>query len=122
MSRTSNLVIKLTCGLESPERVSQAFSVASAALASGVNVSFWLTGDASYFALPGKAAEFVLPHAAPLADQLNALVAGARVVLCSQCAVRRNINDGDQIKGIVIEGAASFVEEITRESTQAIIY
>jgi len=122
MSRTSNLVIKLTCGLESPERVSQAFSVASAALASGVKVSFWLTGDAAYFALPGKAATFELPHAAPLEDQLSALVAGARVVLCSQCAVRRNINDGDQIKGIVIEGAASFVEEITRESTQAIVY
>jgi len=122
MSRTSNLVIKLTCGLESPERVSQAFSVASAALASGVKVSFWLTGDAAYFALPGKAAAFELPHAAPLEDQLSALVAGARVVLCSQCAVRRNINDGDQIKGIVIEGAASFVEEITRESTQAIVY
>ena len=122
MSRTSNLVIKLTCGLESPERVSQAFSVASAALASGVKVSFWLTGDAAYFALPGKAAAFELPHAAPLEDQLNSLVSGARVVLCSQCAVRRNINDGDQIKGIVIEGAASFVEEITRESTQAIVY
>jgi predicted peroxiredoxin len=122
MSRTSNLVIKLTCGLESPERVSQAFSIASAALASGVKVSFWLTGDAAYFALPEKAAEFELPHAAPLADQLSALVSGARVVLCSQCAVRRNINEGDQIKGIVIEGAASFVEEITRESTQAIVY
>jgi predicted peroxiredoxin len=122
MSRTSNLVIKLTCGLESPERVSQAFSVASAALASGVKVSFWLTGDAAYFALPGKAAEFELPHAADLADQLSALVSGARVVLCSQCAVRRNISEGDQIKGIVIEGAASFVEEITRESTQAIVY
>ena len=122
MSRTSNLVIKLTCGLESPERVSQAFSVASAALASGVKVSFWLTGDAAYFALPGKAAAFELPHAAPLEDQLSALVSGARVVLCSQCAVRRNINEGDQIKGIVIEGAASFVEEITRENTQAIVY
>jgi predicted peroxiredoxin len=69
-----------------------------------------------------KQTEFELPHAAPLADQLAALVSGARVVLCSQCAVRRNINDGDQIKGIVIEGAASFVEEITRESTQAIVY
>ena len=122
MSRTANLVIKLTAGLEAPERVSQAFSVASAALASGIKVSFWLTGDAAYFAVPGKAAEFELPHAAPLADQLAALINGGRVVLCSQCAVRRNINDGDQIKGIVIEGAASFVEEITRESTQAIVY
>jgi len=122
MSRTANLVIKLTAGLEAPERVSQAFSVASAALASGINVSFWLTGDAAYFAVPGKAAEFELPHAAPLTDQLAALVSGARVVLCSQCAVRRNINAGGQIKGIVIEGAASFVEEITRESTQALVY
>jgi predicted peroxiredoxin len=122
MSRTANLVIKLTAGLEAPERVSQAFSVASAALASGVNVSFWLTGDAAYFAVPGKAAEFELPHAANLSDQLASLVSGGRVVLCSQCAVRRNINDSDQIKGIVIEGAASFVEEITRESTQAIVY
>ena len=122
MSRTANLVIKLTAGLEAPERVSQAFSVASAALASGINVSFWLTGDAAYFAVPGKAAEFELPHAAPLADKLAALVSGARVVLCSQCAVRRNIHDGDQIKGIVIGGAASFVEEITRESTQALVY
>ena len=122
MSRTANLVIKLTAGLEAPERVSQAFSVASAALASGVNVSFWLTGDAAYFAVPGKAAEFELPHAANLSDQLAALISGGRVVLCSQCAVRRNINDGDQIKGIVIEGAASFVEEITRESTQALVY
>jgi predicted peroxiredoxin len=122
MSRTTNLVIKLTAGLEAPERVSQAFSVASAALASGINVSFWLTGDAAYFALPGKAAEFELPHAANLSDQLASLVSGGRVVLCSQCAVRRNINDGDQIKGIVIEGAASFVEEITRESTQALVY
>ena len=122
MSRTANLVIKLTAGLEAPERVSQAFSVASAALASGVNVSFWLTGDAAYFAVPGKAAEFELPHAANLSDQLAALLSGGRVVLCSQCAVRRNINDGDQIQGIVIEGAASFVEEITRESTQAIVY
>ena len=76
MSRTANLVIKLTAGLEAPERVSQAFSVASAALASGINVSFWLTGDAAYFAVPGKAAEFELPHAAPLADQLAALVSG----------------------------------------------
>ena len=122
MSRTANLVIKLTAGLEAPERVSQAFSVASAALASGINVSFWLTGDAAYFALAGRAEEFALPHAAPLADQLAALVSGARVVLCSQCAVRRNINDGDQIQGILIEGAASFVEEITRESTQALVY
>ena len=89
MSRTANLVIKLTAGLEAPERVSQAFSVASAALASGVNVSFWLTGDAAYFAVPGKAAEFELPHAANLSDQLASLVSDGRVVLFYRLQVPR---------------------------------
>ena len=112
MSRTANLVIKLTAGLEAPERVSQAFSVASAALASGVNVSFWLTGDAAYFAVPGKAAEFELPHAANLSDQLAALISGGRVVLCSQCAVRRNITDGDQIKGMLLKALLHLLKRL----------
>ena len=121
-TRSTHLVIKLTSGLEAPERVSQAFSVASAALASGISVSFWLTGEAAWFALAGRAEEFSLAHAGSIADQLGALVADARVVLCSQCAVRRNINEGDQINGITIAGAAAFVEEITAAHTQAIVY
>jgi predicted peroxiredoxin len=122
MSRTANLVIKLTAGLEAPERVSQAFSVASAALASGVNVSFWLTGDAAYFAVPGKADEFELPHAAPLADQLAALVSGARVVLCSQCAVRRNINDGDQIKELLLKAPHHLLKKLRAKARKQFVY
>lgn len=122
MARTANLVIKLATGVEDAERVAQAFSVASTALASGVNVSFWLTGEASWLALPGKAEQFVLPHSAPLHELLSSLIDSAKVTLCTQCAVRRNINDGDQIAGIRIAGSATFVEEITNESTQALVY
>ncbi|CAB5241099.1 unannotated protein [freshwater metagenome] len=122
MSRSTHLVIKLTSGLEAPERVSQAFSVASAALASGLAVSLWLTGEAAWFALPGKAEEFVLAHAPSIADQLKVLLVVGTVTLCSQCAVRREINVGDQIDGIAFAGAATFVEEITREHTQALVY
>src|SRR5487761_2496947 len=117
MARTANLVIKLATGVEDAERVAQAFSDASTALASGVNVSFWLTGEASWLALPGKAEQFVLPHSAPLHELLSSLIDSAKVTLCTQCAVRRNINDGDQIAGIRIAGSATFVEEITNEST-----
>lgn len=120
--RSTHLVVKLTSGLEAPERVSQAFSVASAALASGLEVSFWLTGEAAWFAVAGKAEEFSLDHAGSIADQLATLIENGKVILCSQCAVRRNINDGDQIKGISIAGAAAFVEEITAGRTQAIVY
>lgn len=116
------MVIKLATGIQDNERVSQAFTVASTALASGIEVSFWLAGEAAWLALPGKADEFSLPHAAKIADTLQSIIDSGTVTLCSQCAMRRNINDGDQILGIRIAGATSFVEEILRAKTQALIY
>jgi predicted peroxiredoxin len=122
MSTSKKLVVKVMAGANDPERCAQAFTVASAALASGADVSLWLTGDAAWFAVAGKAEEFVLPHSAPLADMLAAIIAGGKVTLCTQCAVRRGIKDGDQINGIIIAGAASFVEEILAPDVQALIY
>ena len=61
-----SLVVKVTAGLDAPERCSQAFTVAASAVASGVDVSVWLTGESAWFSLPGRAADFELPHAAPL--------------------------------------------------------
>ncbi len=122
MARSSNLVIKLASGATEAERVMQAFSVASTALAAGLEVSLWLTGEASWFAIPGRAEEFTLPHSAPLHELLSALIENGTVTLCTQCAVRRDIEEGDQIKGIRIAGSATFVEEITREGTQALVY
>src|SRR3712207_9512496 len=83
------LVVKTTAGADAPERCSQAFTVASTAASSGVPVSFWLTGESAWFALPGRAAEFDLPHAAPLTHPLDALLARARATLCTHCAARR---------------------------------
>jgi predicted peroxiredoxin len=117
-----SLVVKATAGADAPERCSQAFTVATTALAAGVEVSFWLTGESTWFALPGKAAEFVLPHAAPLPDLLAMLVEGARVTACTQCAARRSIGPDDVLPGIRIAGAAVFVEETLRDGAQALVY
>jgi len=122
MSKSGRLVIKLASGIEEAERVAQAFSVATTALASGVEVSLWLTGEAAWLALPGRAEEFRLEHAAPVHELLASLIENATVTLCTQCAVRRNISEGDQISGIRIAGSATFVEEIMREKTQALVY
>ena len=116
------LVVKVMAGSDDPERCAQAFTVASTALASGAEVSLWLTGEAAWFALPGKCEEFELPHSAKLADLRDAILAGGKITLCTQCAVRRGINDGDQIPGVVIAGAASFVEEIMQPGVQALVY
>src|SRR6202000_3093027 len=107
-----NLVIKVTAGQDAPERCNQAFTVAATAVASGVSVSLWLTGEAAWFALPGRAEEFSLPHAAPLADMLAGVLAGGTVTVCSQCAARRDISALDVIDPIRVAGSATFVAEI----------
>ncbi|HEU4511517.1 MAG TPA: DsrE family protein [Nocardioidaceae bacterium] len=120
MERT--LVVKVTAGSDAPERCSQAFTVATTALAAGASVSLWLTGESSWFALPGRAAEFELPHAAPLPDLLDALLAGGTVTLCTQCAARRGIGPDDVLDGVRIAGAPTFVEEIMADGVQALVY
>ena len=116
------LVVKATAGADAPERCSQAFTVASTAVASGVDVSFWMTGESTWFALPDRAATFELPHAAPLPDLLAGLIGAGRVTACTQCAARRGITPDDVLPGIRIAGAAVFVEEIMSEGAQALVY
>jgi len=116
------LVVKATAGADAPERCSQAFTVASTAAASGVPVSFWLTGESTWFALPDRAATFELPHAAPLSDLLALLLDAGRVTACTQCAARREIGPDDVLPGIRIAGAAVFVEEIMTDGAQALVY
>jgi predicted peroxiredoxin len=117
-----SLVVKVTCGEEAPERCAQGFTVAATATASGVPVSLWLTGEASWFALPGRAEAFELEQSAPLADLLQTIVDGGRVTLCTQCAARRGIAAADLRPGISIAGAATFVGEVTDENAQALVY
>jgi predicted peroxiredoxin len=116
------LVVKVTCGVDDPERCNQAFTVASTAVATGAEVSLWLTGEAAWFAVPGKAEELSLPHAAPLSDLLAAVLAGGRVTLCTQCAARRDITESDVLPGVLIAGAPSFVEEALQDGVQALVY
>ena len=118
----SSLVIKVTAGKDEPERCNQAFTVASTAVASGIPVSLWLTGEAAWFALPGRADDLALPHAAPLADLLASVLALGTVTVCGQCAARRDITPQDVIAGVRIAGAATFVSEVVADNVQALVY
>jgi predicted peroxiredoxin len=119
---TRSLVVKVTAGADAPERCSQAFTVAATAAASGIAVSLWLTGESSWFALPGRAADFDLRHAAPLPDLIDAVLAGGTVTLCTQCAARRGIGETDVLPGVRIAGAATFVAEALADGAQALVY
>jgi predicted peroxiredoxin len=120
MART--LIVKVTAGADAPERCAQAFTVAATAVAAGADVSLWLTGESSWFALPGRAETFDLPHSAPLQDLLAAVLAAGRVTLCTQCAARREITEDDVIPGVRIAGASAFVEEVLADGAQALVY
>jgi predicted peroxiredoxin len=99
-----SLVVKSTAGVDDPERCAQAFTVAATAVASGVSVSLWLTGESAWLALPGRAERFELPHSAPLADLRDTLISGGILA------------------GVRIAGAATFVAECLRDQAQALVY
>ena len=116
------LVVKVTCAGEDAERCNQGFTVAAMAVASGASVSLWLTGEAAWFGVPGRAEAFDLPLATPLAGLLASVIAAGRVTVCSQCAARRGITQDDLLPGVHIAGAAVFTEEILQSDVQALVY
>jgi predicted peroxiredoxin len=121
-STSRHLIIKLTTGAELPEKLSQAFTVAATAVASGAVVSLWLTGESSWLAVPGRAEQFSLPHASPLADLRDAVLADGHLTVCSQCAARRNLTEADLLPRTLIRGSAAFVEEVLQDGAQALVY
>lgn len=115
------LVIKLTCAGGAPEKASTAFSVAAAALASDIPVSFWLSGDAVSFALEEGATEISLQHAPPTKEVLSDLISNAEVFVCSPCLLRRNIDQRELKAGVKVAGATAFVSQ-TQEESSVLIY
>lgn len=117
-----SLVVKATAGRDDLERCNQAFTVAATAVASGVQVSLWLTGEATLLALPGRADGIRLAYATPLADLLATILKGGTVTVCTQCAARREITEADLIEGVRIAGATTFVAEVLADGAKALVY
>ncbi|MEO6885131.1 MAG: DsrE family protein, partial [Jatrophihabitantaceae bacterium] len=83
------LVVKCTAGADDPERCTQAFTVAATAIASGIAVSLWLTGEAAWLGTTGRTEAFALPQSASLSELRDVVLAGGTMTVCTQCAARR---------------------------------
>ncbi len=116
------LVVKVTAGPDDLERCNQALTVAATAAASDVRVSLWLTGEASWFALPGRTDDIALPHGMPFTQLLATIMAAGTVTICTQCAARRQISEDDLISGVRMAGAATFVAEVLADEARALVY
>lgn len=119
---TRSLLVKLTAGAEAAERCAQGLTVAAMGVASGAPVALWLTGEAVWLAVPGRAAQVELAESAPFDQLIEAVLAGGRITVCSQCAARRGLAETDLLAGIDIAGAAVFVEAALVAGTQALVY
>jgi predicted peroxiredoxin len=117
-----SLIIKLTCGAEAPERANQAWTVAAAAVAAGVAVTVWLTGDGVWFAVPGRQPDLELPFATPVADLVETVRGSGQIVVCTQCAARRDLVESSLLPGVTVAGAASFVETVLAADARALVY
>lgn len=117
-----SLVIEVTAGPQDPERCNQAFTVAAAACAAGVPVEVWLSGDAAWLAVPGRAGQIDLDHAVALPDLLAMVLEVGRVTVCTQAAARRSIDPAELIGGVVVAGTATYLERIMRPGTRALVY
>jgi predicted peroxiredoxin len=118
---SGSLVVKVTVGANDAERCNQALTVATAAVAAGVPVSLWLTGEATWLAVPGKT-DITLPYSSPLSELLEAILARASVTVCTQCAARRGIAEADLIDGVRIAGASTFVAEVLADGAKPLVY
>jgi predicted peroxiredoxin len=116
------LVISTSAGLDDPERCNQAFTVAATAVAAGADVSLWLTGEAAWLGVTGRAEEFALEHAGPLADSRDLVLESGRLFVCAQCAARRSLTEADLVPGARIAGAALFTEEVLGDGVQALVF
>lgn len=111
-----SLVVQLTT--DDAEKVAAALTVALTATAAGAEVQLWLSGPATWFAVPQHEPEYRLPHAPDLHEALDAVT----VRVCSQCAARRDLHDADLRAGAAIAGATSLVEALLAEGAQAVTY
>jgi len=100
----------------------QAMTVAATAVAAGVSVSVWLTGESTWLVVPGQVPDISLAHAAPVEDLVATVLAGGRLTVCTQCAARRDLGADDLLPGVRIAGAQTFVEEALADDVQALIY
>ena len=117
-----SLLIKITCGAEAAERANQAWTVAAMGLTAGASVSVWLTGEAVWFAVPGRQPSLDLPYATPVAELIESVRVGGNITVCTKCAARRDLVVQDLVESASIQGAASFVEAALAENVQALVY
>ena len=75
-----------------------------------------------WFAVPGQQPDLELPYATPVADLVETVRLDGAITVCTQCAARRELGEGDLVESATIRGAASFVEAALADNVRVLVY
>ncbi|OPZ29656.1 MAG: DsrE/DsrF-like family protein [Bacteroidetes bacterium ADurb.BinA174] len=113
MTNTEKIVFISTAGIDTPERATLPFVIATAALTVDVEVIMVLQAGAVMLAKKGMAEHIQAPGLMPMKKLISDFIEfGGKVLVCSPCLKERNVNPEDMIEGAQVVAAATVVDEI----------
>jgi len=113
MAEKKKLVIVVTSGLDD-ERSSVAWSVASGAVSSGLDVTLFLTSNGVDWVRKGAAdAAHLNPLDPPMKEMIQKQIdSGSTILVCPPCAKVRGYTQDDLLDGVIITGSGAMHELI----------
>lgn len=122
MEAKEKIVIISTIGKENPEKATLPFVLATAALATDVNVAVILQSNSVMLAKKGEAEDVKATGLLPLKELLDTFIElKGNLYLCSPCVKEREIKDDELIEGSEIIAAGTVVTEVL-SATSVVTY
>jgi len=107
----SKLLINLTTANDNADKTVVAFVVANAALASGQEVTTFLSVEAVRLAIAGYADDITSEGFKPLKELLAFYIEnGGRIWVCPPCFKARDLDENELVASAIFAGGASVVE------------
>ena len=114
---TNEVVIALSCGTDNPNRSTRAIHLATVAHKEGKDVSLFLLDEGVYLAKKGIA-DHLRAATGDVADDLLHYLQEFEVpiLVCTPCAVARQIGEDDLIEGARMASAAELIQRSCRSA------
>ena len=108
---TDNVLIVLSCGTDNPNRTTRAIFLATVAHKGGKNVTMFLLDEGVFIARKGMADNIRAATGDLADDHITYLQANeVPILVCTPCAVSRQITEDDLIDGARMVGAPELIK------------
>ncbi len=106
-----NMLVLLSCGTDNPNRATRAFFIAVVAHKQGCPTCVFLMDDAVFLAKKGMAVNVRAATGDNADDHISYLQEfSVPILVCTPCAISRQITENDLINGARMATAVEFVE------------